>query len=130
MDFIWRHRHAAAVACDASVLCPWQETTWEPPHGIDLGNLRMSQADPAPPPPMDLPPPPQLPTPAALTTLPTYPPQVPHAAALPAPPQPPAAAPALTSLPPGWEAHEDDETGAIYFYNVDTQETTWEAPRF
>ena len=32
------------------------------------------------------------------------------------------------ALPPNWEAHEDDETGEIYFHNVLTDETQWEAP--
>lgn len=31
-------------------------------------------------------------------------------------------------LPEGWEAHEDDDSGQIYFFNVFTGETTWEAP--
>ena len=31
-------------------------------------------------------------------------------------------------LPPGWEAHEDEQ-GAVYFYNVHTEEVQWEAPR-
>ena len=30
------------------------------------------------------------------------------------------------ALPPGWEAHEDEQ-GAIYFYNVHTEEVQWEA---
>ena len=32
------------------------------------------------------------------------------------------------ALPPGWEAHEDEQ-GAVYFYNVHTEEVQWEAPR-
>ena len=32
------------------------------------------------------------------------------------------------ALPEGWEAHEDDETGEIYFFNVLTGESRWEAP--
>ena len=67
-----------------------------------------------------------LPPPPSLPELPA-PPTLPHMAALPPPPAPPPAP--LSALPPGWEAHEDDESGAIYFYNVDTGETTWEAPQ-
>ena len=32
------------------------------------------------------------------------------------------------ALPPGWEAHEDEQ-GTVYFYNVHTEEVQWEAPR-
>ena len=32
-----------------------------------------------------------------------------------------------SQLPPDWEMHEDDQ-GAIYFYNVRTEEVQWEAP--
>uniref|UniRef100_A0A7S3PLQ6 WW domain-containing protein n=1 Tax=Aplanochytrium stocchinoi TaxID=215587 RepID=A0A7S3PLQ6_9STRA len=31
-------------------------------------------------------------------------------------------------LPPGWWEYTDDETGALYYYNEHTQETTWTKP--
>mmetsp|Transcript_26833 Transcript_26833/g.68289 ORF Transcript_26833/g.68289 Transcript_26833/m.68289 type:complete len:161 (-) Transcript_26833:239-721(-) len=43
----------------------------------------------------------------------------------PAPPPPP---PPRSALPAGWETHEDDSSGAIYFFNSLTGETTWERP--
>ena len=37
--------------------------------------------------------------------------------------------PAISSaLPPGWEEHVDDGSGAPYWHNPTTGETTWEQP--
>lgn len=37
--------------------------------------------------------------------------------------------PLMATLAPGWEAHEDEETGALYFFRAETGETSWEMPR-
>ena len=37
--------------------------------------------------------------------------------------------PPMITLAPGWEAHEDEETGALYFFHAETGETSWEMPR-
>ena len=116
------------------------ETTWEEPHGLDVHQLRASQAEPPPPP---MPPPPELPPPSpVMPRMPDPPPPASHPAApripgmvaLPAPTMlPPAPPPPPTSngtLPAGWEAHEDTASGALYFFNVNTGETTWEAPQY
>jgi len=79
--------------------------------------------------------------PAVLQTLPPAPPQAPTAPALPlttlpmiaahaiaALPPPPPPPPPRSALPAGWETHEDDSSGAIYFFNSLTGETTWERP--
>ena len=131
------------------------ETTWDPPDGFEtsehidverLQSLRVSKGAPRPPPdelssqseastsvhPTSIMPsiPPQQFRAVAEFSMPVAP-QLPQLPALPAPPPqfapPPAAAQA--TLPPGWEAHEDDESGEIYFFNVNTGETTWEAPQ-
>ncbi|KOO21357.1 hypothetical protein Ctob_003148, partial [Chrysochromulina tobinii] len=39
------------------------------------------------------------------------------------------APPLMATLAPGWEAHEDEETGALYFFRAETGETSWEMPR-
>ena len=31
-------------------------------------------------------------------------------------------------LPAGWEAHEDEESRSLYFYNARTGETRWDPP--
>jgi hypothetical protein len=46
--------------------------------------------------------------------------------ALPPPPPPPPAAFGL--LPPGWEAHEDEQSRAVYYYNPSTGATSWDRP--
>ena len=38
--------------------------------------------------------------------------------------------PPKARLPPGWEAHEDEETGEVYFFHTVTGETSWEMPRY
>ena len=94
------------------------ETSWDKPAGVIA-----LEAPNAPPPPPSLP----------LTTLPmigqqgavSIPPLPVAMPALPPPPPPPAAP---AALPVGWEAHEDDDSGAVYFFNSATGETTWERP--
>ena len=41
---------------------------------------------------------------------------------------PPPLAISAPSLPPGWEEHVDDASGAPYWHNPTTGETTWEQP--
>ena len=38
--------------------------------------------------------------------------------------------PPKARLPPGWEAHEDEDTGEVYFFHTMTGETSWEMPRY
>ena len=44
----------------------------------------------------------------------------------PTPPAPPAPAP--DQLPPGWMEVQDPSSGRMYYYNQNTQETTWDKP--
>lgn len=117
------------------------DTTWEKPASLMDGTDAALPPPPRMPPPADLPPPPTLPNLPPPPTLPNLPPapalRAPQIAppvvaalqtnALPAPPPPPTVA-GGGKLPPGWEAHEDEASGVIYFFNGDTGETQWEAP--
>jgi len=95
------------------------ETTWVQPD--ELRQPRSAQAPTGLPTSslLGLPPPPGLPT-SSIVGLPLGLP-------LPPPPAPPPATPPV-ALPAGWEVHEDDTTGAVYFFNPVTGATQWEKP--
>jgi len=86
------------------------ESTWDKPPGFT------KEMDAAPTPP-DLP----------LSTLPAQPgnwgAEIDTAFAIEEPPP-------KARLPPGWEAHEDEDTGEVYFFHTMTGETSWEMPRY
>jgi hypothetical protein len=86
------------------------ESTWDKPPGFT------KEMDAAPTPP-DLP----------LSTLPAqsgnWGAEIDTAFAIEEPPP-------KARLPPGWEAHEDEDTGEVYFFHTMTGETSWEMPRY
>jgi len=45
-------------------------------------------------------------------------------------PPPISVAPGITPLPPNWAATKDPNSGDVYYYNSDTNETTWERPTY
>ena len=116
-------------------------TTWEmppelssPPPAIPLPSTLPPSTLPAIPALASLPPAPIIPqlpgaltmaTPATASYPGTASAHMPTFASLPPPPAPP---PPADTLPSGWEMHEDDSSGAFYFFNVYTNETTWERP--
>lgn len=85
----------------------------QPIHGAPAGDYKEQPGYPASGPPVGQAYQPQAPYPAQ----PVAPPPAPA----------PAAPPAYGQLPPGWEATQD-ASGKTYYYNRDTQQTSWDPP--